>query len=446
MTDAPRPFRPRAPGPELRSADSVREQMARVRRRANARAAQSALYVTLSTALMAGSALIVLAFALSRIPYAITVWVAFAVTLLLWHRSVVAARGAWIRRSRAAASIDGRAGLEERLTTFAARESCGSRLWPLLLEQNLRLLPRWTPKTLVPRVVPRSIWMLAIAAGVSLACLLWSGILDSDRSIGGEQARADAPANADESGGEGEELASGADGEGESSLAELLTSIPDALRERILGSGDAKNADQATIAVAKRGDSPSGSGAIRPGEANSPPPGGTAPTMRGLTGKDAKPVGGPTDPRNASRSEIGKGAPPANMKPPAKGDHAKTLQRVEAGRPRPSKQDAPSEQAKGGGGRGASGGTGGDGEGLFGPAEAGRKAQAVFELDLAGESAEGAGPDRDGSLAAPPSTSLAAEQRLDDAIRRAQVPAEYEPIVQRFFRRGESEEAAVGTR
>jgi hypothetical protein len=36
-----------------------------------------------------------------------------------------------------------------------------------------------------------------------------------------------------------------------------------------------------------------------------------------------------------------------------------------------------------------------------------------------------------------PSSRLSEDQRLDDAVRRAQVPVEYEAIVQRIFNRGD---------
>jgi len=46
-------------------------------------------------------------------------------------------------------------------------------------------------------------------------------------------------------------------------------------------------------------------------------------------------------------------------------------------------------------------------------------------------------PSGEGGSAPPaPPPRLAEDQRLDDAIRRAQVPVEYEKIVQRLFNRG----------
>ena len=108
---------------------------------------------------------------------------------------------------------------------------------------------------------------------------------------------------------------------------------------------------------------------------------------------------------------------------------------MESGR---AKTQARAPQAKGGGSGsgGAGAGSGGDQEGLYGERQAPGQTAGSFALDLdAMRSVQPAKEGENDSPSAPPSSRLADDQRLDDAIRRAQVPVEYEKIVQRIFTR-----------
>ena len=98
---------------------------------------------------------------------------------------------------------------------------------------------------------------------------------------------------------------------------------------------------------------------------------------------------------------------------------------------------APQAKAGGSGNGGAGAGSGGDREGLYGERQASGKATGSFALDLdAMRSAQPAKEGENDSPTSAPSSRLADDQRLDDAIRRAQVPVEYEKIVERIFNRG----------
>ena len=101
---------------------------------------------------------------------------------------------------------------------------------------------------------------------------------------------------------------------------------------------------------------------------------------------------------------------------------------------------APQTKVGGSGNGGAGAGSGGDKDGLYGERQASGKAAGSFALDL--EAMRSPQPSKEGaddSQNPAPSSRLADDQRLDDAIRRAQVPVEYEKIVQRIFNRGAAE-------
>jgi hypothetical protein len=75
---------------------------------------------------------------------------------------------------------------------------------------------------------------------------------------------------------------------------------------------------------------------------------------------------------------------------------------------------------------------------LFGERQAAGKGAGSFAVDL--DALRSTQPDKDGDSdpsTMAPTSRLSEDQRLDDAVRRAQVPVEYEAIVQRIFNRGE---------
>ena len=122
------------------------------------------------------------------------------------------------------------------------------------------------------------------------------------------------------------------------------------------------------------------------------------------------------------------GSSPAPQEP-AKGDGLKVLG------PRPKGKEGGGSS---GGGPGA--GAGSAAGGLYGDKAGEARPDGIFALDLDAERGDG-GDEGDGSEGDRPASPLANEQRIDDAVRRAQVPADYEKIVQRLFSRGDAGEA-----
>ena len=436
MPEAPRPFRPRVPAPAV-PAEAVREQLGRVRRRANLYAAQKTAYLAGAALLLGLSTLVGLAFLLSRTEFALAVWALLLGLGLLGGRLLATARRDWIPRREAARSIDRRAALEERLSTLDANPGSRSRLRGTLVRQNLALLPRWEPAVLVPRAVPRTVWVFLLAIVASFFILRWGGDAVAAREAAGRAARAEA--------GKGEPQAIGGAAfggpeelSGDSELMALLTSLPDQIREAILGKAAGPGRGGEMLARLPEGAIPPG-GEMRPGEggAGEPiDPSSLPPSSGKGAGEGEKARTGEGTTRRPGDTTQGEAV---------RGDRPKELPRVESGKPREGEagEDARAGQ---GGGRAAGAGSGGEAGSLYGPPETDRRAPERFELDLAGRGAEGAdtkeGGDDDTGR---PTARLAAEQRLDDAIRRAQVPPEYEGIVQRMFSRADPETTGAGT-
>jgi len=148
-----------------------------------------------------------------------------------------------------------------------------------------------------------------------------------------------------------------------------------------------------------------------------------------------------------------KGGPPSgpggNAQAPAQGsgiqhlDRARLDRRNARGQFQPDAQQAPGSQGEAGaGGPGAGSGTD---PRLFGnPANLpGGPRTFQLALDSTHERVEGsegeAGEKDEGGIIEKSSKGLSQRQSLDDAIRKAQIPPEYEEIVKRLFSRGESQ-------
>ncbi len=441
MADPAQPFRPREPGPEGSSLATIRTQLNQVRRRANAFALQHWLYLTCGSALVVLSLWIVLAFALSRRSFAVVVWTTTVFELALVLGVMLRGRRRWIPRSEASVAIDRRAGLEDRLATLSSVPDSAppSRLWGFLVEENLRLLPFWTAKQLVPRAVPRSFWLLLAAFGLATWVLAvsfpGSGLV---LSAPGRPGNGDA--GSEEEANEGD-----AEGGGGSSL---LSSLPERIRSAILGrrradtAGDGR-APGSSAGTGRSSDGKAVGGAVAGplGKGNVAGSGGnlrSAPAEREV----APPSGG-----GALRPPVGgaqeRASIPMTRQQPAKGEGPKALRPVDGGKDKAPTQRADAKGTRSGqsSSRGSAGsGRGGDKGGLFGEAEAPDQPGGSFNLDLDARPSGDPGPqDAEPDTPGRPASNLADEQRLDDAVRRAQVPAEYETIIQRVFNRAEAE-------
>ena len=447
MSDSLLPFRPRASSAVDRALGNVETQTSHVRRRLNRFSLQHALYLAGSAVLLAFSALVALAFVLHARSFAVAVWliaVGVAGLMLVDLRRV---RRVWISRLEAAVVIDHRAGLEDRLATLSAPAARAgeSRLWEFLLHENLRLLPHWGPQRMAPRAVPLSVWFFLLS--LIVAALILRSHLPGLRG-GGSDGLGSGPDGTQPIADLASDAAAEASGEPSSSgSSSLFSELPEKLRQAIVaarqqsqqsGEGrDQKSADGGGGAsIAMNGSSARGGAAkpARPGSDRSLPP--ETVMGRSASGTNAKQA--PTDPNRP---------PSAAAKPssqPARGEGPKALERVEVGRsPQPPPARGP--HAKGqqtGSSGGAGAGFGGDPTSLFGDKDAPGKAGGSFALDL--DATANRQPSKEGEdqqAGARPASRLGADQRLDDAIRRAQVPAEYERIVQRIFNRGEEPES-----
>jgi hypothetical protein len=155
----------------------------------------------------------------------------------------------------------------------------------------------------------------------------------------------------------------------------------------------------------------------------------------------------------AGRSQGGrsKGGPPSgtggNAQAPAQGSGIQHLDRARLDRRNARGQfqpDSPQIPGSGGGsGEGGPGAGSGTNPRLFGNQANLGSGNRTFQLalDSTHETGEGGEVEEkdEGGIIEKSSKSLSQRQSLDDAIRKAQIPPEYEEIVKRLFSRGESQ-------
>lgn len=446
MQSAALPFRPRAVAPDA-AVESLALQAADGRARMNRVALVHALSLAASALLASFALLVLLAPRLSPSRFAVITWMLLAASAGVATAAFTRLRRAWVRRSEAAAVIDHRVALEDRLTTLLSvgADARESRLWNHLRDENLRLKPRWTPAALVPRLVPWGAWLLI--ASLALASLAswgaWRGPRPGPRAATLVASRPD-PRAASEGDG-------AADSPGAGSEGSTWSSLPEELQQAILGSPPSQeqegSAPRKTQGV--ENEIPGAASLVDrsmsvSGPRRSVPSTPDASRMAGppAAGRASRPAPDPDKPKQ------GAGAPAPAA--PMQGDGPKLLA--------PDKGKALSPQDKalqkkmpspiGEGGTGHAGaGSGGDKDGLFGERQAVGAAGGSFSLDLdAMRGREDGKQEGDGSSNPRADSALAPNQRVDDAIRRAQVPAEYEAIVQRLFNRSDDADRPQGTR
>lgn len=416
--------------------EAVRRQLSRTRRRSNAFALQDAAYRAAAAALSGVSLLLLSALVSSGGAFAVFAWSVFAAVAGFAAAAVRQGRHRWISATDAAVVIDRRAGLEERLVTLLSVEPERSRLWPCLLGQNLRVLPRWAPREFVPRAVPRSAGAAVAAAVLAAAALLVvRGLRPVEvGDIGGEDPQASQLfAESGEAAGAGSASSTG----GEASLASLFAEVPERLRQAILGTPAGKARFRSVPANLARAAGP-GSRAASDGSPGASPPSRRSVRQEGALSSSA--------PAGRAASFAGTTRLASSPSEPLRGDRPLPLPPIEVERPRvPSAGDRKDIATRGGGGPGASGGAGSKDD-LFGERDPGLRSAGTFEVNLAGRSGGAALEGPPNAARARPVVALAPDPRLDDAIRRAQVPPEYEPIVRRLFRRSGEEGAESGAR
>jgi hypothetical protein len=479
------------PGTEERLAlAEIEDRLRRVRARFNLYTFQHHLY-RFGTALALGAILLILgAFLLPPWLFTLTAWPLFGLLAFLCVFFVRREAADWANVTTAARRIDALASLKERLSTLVAQLTSGvigkeppSMLWPHLLADNVGRLDAWAVKKVAPSRIPWSIFpfLLALALALFVASVPMLSAVSQPNPFSPENVQSllsqlpdrlgqlaeqrmsllpDAPENWGGSSLFGDDKAPHPQDPGKERQAEQptnagetrdLASLPEDLQKAIRKA--LKGLDIQEPEKKDQGNVPRDPNqlALRPADATSPkkPSGeleGKEPP-KGTEQQVAKRGGGQGNEGKGNSSPTGSGGA---AQQPAQGsgmqqlDHARLDRKNARGQFQPDSPQIP--------GRGGEAGEGGVGAGsgtdprLFGNQIELGKGSNTFQLALdathervLGENAPEDAEKDEGGIIEKSSKSLNQKQSLDDAIRKAQVPPEYEDIVKRLFARGESQ-------
>lgn len=457
-----------------REAPETEVSLARVARRLNRLSVQRALYRCLSVALFAAAALAACAAFVSTAEFRVALGAAVVLIAVVLALSLRALRRRWADALVAARWVESRIPLDQRLLTLvnAPRGDVRTRIWPELVADNRTQLGRWSEERLGIAAVPANIGLLFVALVAAWLFLVpWydvdaRGPLEipgrpSDAEQGapgagegggaagpGAQAAFQRGTQGDQSGGAGRREIAG--GKAAAAIGELQSELAKSF-ERSLGGN----------AVLDGGSGKSGDGAEPQAQRG-------AVEESGL-GKSNAEEGGRTPDEQLARREQDDGtgqtvqhenggAGGAAKPRPGGGQH---------GRPSESKGQAQAKSGAQAGGRPIPGGNkpadgplalgnedgrksqaGGAGAGT-GKATAellakkpltldGGRQTARFSLTLGGSPGK-AGSDGPKSMEAQPTSRIAeaagGPQEADRAVRHEEIPAEYEAVVKRIFKR-----------
>jgi hypothetical protein len=480
------------PGTEERLAlAEIEDRLRRVRARFNLYTFQHHLY-RLGIALSLGIALLILgAFLLPPWLFTLAAWPLLGLLAFLFLFFLRQEVQDWSDLNTAARRIDARAGLKERLSTLVAQLTSGvigkeapSPLWSHLLADNMDRLGEWEVKKVAPRRIPWSFlpFLLALAISLFVASVPMlsavsrsnpfsadnlqsilsqfpdrlaqladektSLLPDAPENWGGSSlfgdGKAQPPQTSDKESPAGQPAA-----EGESrSLASLPEELQKAIRQAL------KGLDIQEPEKRDPGNVPPDPNqlALRPADAASQKKPDFAVEGKDLPkGKEQQAVGGKGNGQGSDGK--GNGAPTESggaAQAPAQGSGMQQLDRAHLDRKNARGQFQPdSPQVPGQGGEAGVGGPGagsGTDPRLFGNQIDLGSGSNTFQLALdathervtSGDAPEVTEKD-EGGIIEKSSKTLSQRQSLDDAIRKAQVPPEYEEIVKRLFSRGESQ-------
>jgi hypothetical protein len=479
------------PGTEERLAlAEIEDRLRRVRARFNLYTFQHHLY-RLGPALSLGIALLILgAFLLPPWGFTLAAWPALALlaflTLFFLRRSVVD----WSDVTTSARRIDTTVGLKERLSTLVAQLTAGvigkeppSSLWPQLLADNLSHLSDWEVKKVAPRRIPWSFFPFLAALVVALfiaSVPMLSSVyrpdpfsLDNLQNVLPElpdrlgkmaderlSMLPDAPEHWGDSSlfedkqapnsqkGETQQLEKETDQPGARSLASLPEELQKKIREALKGL-DLKEEEKHDPGNVPPDDKRL---ALRPSDA--PAQKKSDSPMQGKTpkGKEQQAVGSGNGQGNEGKgngSALENGGAAQSL---AQGSGIQQLDRARLDRKNARGQFQPDNgQAPQAPGRGGESGEGGPGAGsgtdphlLGNQVELGSGSRSFqLALDATHERISGENtpetPEKDeGGIIEKSTKNLNQRQSFDDAIRKSQVPPEYEEIVKHLFSRGES--------
>lgn len=140
----------------------VEERIRVLRRRLNVITAQHGVYLSLSAVAVALSGLIIIGLRGSTSAFRASMWGAVVLCLAAITYAAAATRRRWLDVAATARLTDRRAALTDRLVTLVDLRARPrpSRLAPVLVAQLLALSQKWQPQQIAPRRVPRSVYAL----------------------------------------------------------------------------------------------------------------------------------------------------------------------------------------------------------------------------------------------------------------------------------------------
>jgi hypothetical protein len=457
-----------------REAPETELSLAQVARRLNRLSVQRALYRCLATALLGASALAAAAALLSAAEFRIALGGLVLAVAVIVALSLRALRRRWADALVAARWVEHKIPLEQRLLTLvsAPRENVAARIWPELVADNRAQLGRWSKARLGIAAVPANVVLLLVALlAAALFLVPWSGDGSGPLEIPGRPtAGNEGPPGADGEAGSGvkgpgaqagfqdgtkggEGGATGdkqvAGGAAAAAIGELQNELAQRFESSLAGStmldgGSGKMGDGAQPQAKRDAVEESGLGKSNAEEGGAVPDAqlsrreqddGTGQTVQhenGGAGGSAKPRPGSGDrgrPADANGQKQAKGGPQAGGRPIPGGD------KPADGPLALGNEDGKKTQA---GGAGA--GSGKATEALLAKKPLtldGGHQTARFSLTLGGT--PGKGSDGPKSMEAQPTSRIAdaaaGPQEADRAVRHEEIPADYEAVVKRIFKR-----------
>ncbi len=138
----------------------VEERLRALRRRLNAVTVQHGAYVAATAMFIVLTVIVVAGLRASASVFRVTAWVGTASVLIVASVCAVYTRRNWLDIAQTAHLADARGQLTDRLATLIDLRvrPRPSRLAPILVAQTLALSPSWHPARIAPRRIPRSVF------------------------------------------------------------------------------------------------------------------------------------------------------------------------------------------------------------------------------------------------------------------------------------------------
>ncbi len=455
----------RPPGTEERLAvATIEERLRRLRNRYNIHTAQNGLYSTGTVAGLSFSVITLLAFSLPRTWFSVMAWSILILCGFFCFRLIQRCTSFWTNPRSAARRIDRNAGLKGRLATLAGLINPESQnilpqsvLVRHLLNDNLEFFPSWEIKKIAPSYVPLS--LLPFCAAIVLAAFVASIPLLSPASetlpfsltnlelVASElpqragrlfderiapTAQGDQPPemvpNEDQVGAGAVESNQTVDvGKELAELAALPEELQEALKKALAGLPDSEERLQSDMSITEE-------------SKRAWDDAGNFEQLSSNNGNNAT-ESGPLESRNTrqnadSGDDTGSGTPPKvggglQKLRQARLERRKNIGVLQSGEPQRRSQGGRSGKAGLGAGKGTD-------KRLYGSITIPPGGPQRFSLSLDGSFEKSSAgqetiKDEGGGVFIKSASELNENQTSDDAMRNAQVPAEYEDIVKRLF-------------